>query len=54
MDTLFIQNTAEKENINKEIVVYVKTETKSFTQNAYFVHFLEGHLSPLGLNDFGK
>ncbi len=40
MDTLFIQNTAEKENIG-DYVVYVKTETKSFTQNAYFAHFLE-------------
>ncbi len=29
-------------------VVYVKTGTKPFTQNAYFVHFLEGHLSVLG------
>ncbi len=46
MDTLFIQNTAEKENIG-DYVVYVKTETKSFTQNAYFAHFLEGHLSAL-------
>ncbi len=44
MDTLFIQNTAEKEKIN---VVYVKTGTKLFTQNVYFAHFLEGHLSAL-------
>ncbi len=28
-------------------VVYVKTGTKPFTQNAYFAHFLEGHLSAL-------
>ncbi len=28
-------------------VVYVKTETKPFTQNANLSHFLEGHLSPL-------
>ncbi len=28
-------------------VVYVKTGTKLFTQNAYFEHFLEGHLSAL-------
>ncbi len=26
---------------------YVKTGTKPFTQNAYFAHFLEGHLSAL-------
>ncbi len=24
-------------------VVYVKTETKPFTQSAYLAHFLEGH-----------
>ncbi len=28
-------------------VVYIKTETKPFTQNANVSHFLEGHLSPL-------
>ncbi len=28
-------------------VVYLKTETKPFTQNAYLLHFLEGHLSSL-------
>ncbi len=28
-------------------VVYVKTGIKTFTQNAYFAHFLEGHLSAL-------
>ncbi len=28
-------------------VVYVKTGTKPFTQNAYFAHFLDGHLSAL-------
>ncbi len=28
-------------------VVYVKTGTKLFTQNAYFAHYLEGHLSAL-------
>ncbi len=28
-------------------VVYVKTGTKPFTQNAYLSHFLEGHLSAL-------
>ncbi len=28
-------------------VVFVKTGTKPFTQNAYFAHFLEGHLSAL-------
>ncbi len=27
--------------------VYLKTETKPFTQNAYLLHFLEGHLSSL-------
>ncbi len=27
-------------------VVYVKTETKQFTQNEYELLFLEGHLSP--------
>ncbi len=30
-------------------VVYVKTGTKPFTQNAYFVYFIEGHLSALTL-----
>ncbi len=30
-----------------EDVVYLKTETKSLTQNAYLLHFLEGHLSSL-------
>ncbi len=40
---LHIQNIAEKENI----IVYLKTETKPFTQNAYLLHFLERHLSPL-------
>ncbi len=30
-----------------EDVVYLKTETKPFTQNAYLFHFLEGHLSSL-------
>ncbi len=38
-----MQNIAEKENINVKIV-YLKTETKPFTQNAYLLHFLEGHL----------
>ncbi len=28
-------------------VVYIKTETKPFTQNANVSHFLEGHLSLL-------
>ncbi len=28
-------------------IVYVKTETKPFTQNGHFAHFLEGHLSAL-------
>ncbi len=46
MDTLYIQNTAEKEKINAEIL-FVKTETKPFTKNAYFARFLEGHLSAL-------
>ncbi len=43
---LFIQNIPEKEYQCGD-VVYVKTETKLFAQNAYFAHFLEGHLSPL-------
>ncbi len=30
-----------------EDVVYLKTETKPFAQNAYLLHFLEGHLSSL-------
>ncbi len=30
-----------------EDVVYLKSETKPFTQNAYLLHFLEGHLSLL-------
>ncbi len=30
-----------------EDVVYLKTETKPFTQNANLLHFLEGHLSSL-------
>ncbi len=30
-----------------EDVVYLKTETKPFTQNAYLLYFLEGHLSSL-------
>ncbi len=30
-----------------EDVVNLKTETKPFTQNAYLLHFLEGHLSSL-------
>jgi len=37
----------EKEHINVEIVVYLKTETKPFTQNVYLWHFLEEHLSSL-------
>ncbi len=40
-------NTAEKIEHQCGDVVYVKTGTKPFTQNAYFAHFLEGHLSPL-------
>ncbi len=32
-----------------EDVVYLKTETKPFTQNAYLLHFLEGHLSSMSL-----
>ncbi len=28
-------------------MLYVKTETKPFIQNAYFAHFLEGNLSAL-------
>ncbi len=28
-------------------VVYLKTEIKPFTQNAYLLHFLKGHLSLL-------
>ncbi len=45
---LFIQNIAEKrEHQCGEDVVYIKTETKPFTQNTYLSHFLEGHLSPL-------
>ncbi len=35
---LHIHNIAEKENIN---VVYLKTEPKPFTQNAYLLPFLE-------------
>ncbi len=35
-----------KDNINVEML-FLKTETKPFTQNAYLLHFLEGHLSPL-------
>ncbi len=35
--TLFIQNIAEKENSNTEqILVYVKTETKPFTERIFF------------------
>ncbi len=30
MDTLFIQNTMEKESINAEKMLFVKTETKPF------------------------
>ncbi len=30
-----------------EDVFYLKTETTTFTQNAYLLHFLEGHLSLL-------
>ncbi len=38
---LHIKNIAEKENINcGEDVVYLKTETKPFTQNAYLLHYL--------------
>ncbi len=40
LDMLFIQNTAEKEHQCGDDVVYVKTETKPFTQNAYVSHFL--------------
>ncbi len=43
---LHIPNIVEKEKINVKIV-YLKTETKPFTQNAYVLHFLEGHLSSL-------
>ncbi len=35
---LLIQNIAEKENINAD-VVYLKTETKPFTQNAYLIFY---------------
>ncbi len=46
LDTLFIQNTAEKgKNLNGD--VHVKTETKLFIPNAYFAHFLDGHLTAL-------
>ncbi len=45
---LHIQNIAEKiEHQCGEDFVYLKTETKPFTQNAYLLHFLEGHLSSL-------
>ncbi len=36
MYILFIQNTAGKENINAEMMLFVKTGTKP-TQNTYFV-----------------
>ncbi len=37
----------KREHQCRDDVVYVKTETKPFTQNANLSHFLEGHLSPL-------
>ncbi len=37
----------KRENRCGDVVVYVKTETKPFTQNVYLLNFLEGHLSPL-------
>ncbi len=37
----------KREHQRREDVVYLKTETKPFTQNAYLSRFLEGHLSPL-------
>ncbi len=36
-----------KREHQRDDVVYLKTETKLFTQNAYLLHFLEGHLSLL-------
>ncbi len=39
--------SGKREHQCVDYVVYVKTETKPFTQNAYFAHFLEGHLSAL-------
>ncbi len=37
----------KREHQCEEDVVYLKIETKPFTQNAYLLHFLEGHLSSL-------
>ncbi len=42
---LHIQYCGKREYQCGEDVVYFKTETKPFTQNAYVWHFLEGHLS---------
>ncbi len=42
---MFIQNIAEKDNINVEMLFTSKR--KSFTQNAYLSQFLERPLSPL-------
>ncbi len=48
---LHIQNIAEKEkHQHGDDVVYLKSETKPFTQNAYLLHFREGHLSSLHSN----
>ncbi len=44
----FIQNTAEKVNINAEMMLLkAKLKPSRSTQNAYLAHFQEGHLSPL-------
>ncbi len=44
---LHIQNIAGKREHQCGDDVYLKTETKPFPQNAYLLHFLEGHLSSL-------
>ncbi len=42
MDTLFIQNTTEKESINAEKMLFVKTETKPFNTERIFCAFYRG------------
>ncbi len=44
---VYLKYSGKREHQCGDDVVYVKTGTKPFTQNAYFAHFLEGHLLAL-------
>ncbi len=47
MRVMHSKYSVKREHQCGEDVVYLKTETKPFTQNAYLLYFLEGHLSAL-------